>query len=304
MDKRIICLLVAVLLAAAAVSSLAEPLVYRITGPEGTALYLMGTVHVGRKTDGIPEAAEKALEECGALALEVDPREMTAVNPAFLRQAARLFLPAGTRLSDLVGEELVQKCASALGMRQNSLEMLVPYAAVALLNERDYASLSLEEDYGTEKLLEDTARRLGLRVTGIETVEEQMDVLLSLDDAYCAGLMEEETEAPEACREEIRRLYELWQAGDEKGLEALLAAEAGLEDPAYAEAARLLVTDRNRRFAEAARAFLSGGETVFMAVGCGHLYGEEGLLTLLEAEGCAVVKLNAAPEAGTLSSAE
>ena len=296
MSKRIICLLCACLLAAAASSAAAEPLVYRVTGPEGTALYLMGTVHVGLKTDSIPDAAEKAMEECAALALEVDPAEMDSLNPGFLGQAARLFLPAGTKLSDLVGAELVQKCASALGMNRNILEMFVPYAAVTLLNERDCAALGLEEDHGTDRMLYDLARRLGLRVTGIENVEQQMDVLLGMDPGYGAALLEEETENPEACREEIRLLCEKWRAGDERGLEVLFAPEDGGPDPLEEAAQRLMVTDRNLGFANAAMAFLHGGETVFMAVGCGHLYGEEGLLALLEAQGCAVTRLNAAPE--------
>ncbi len=267
-------------------SALAEPAVYRVRGPEGGQMYLMGTLHAGLAGDTLPAAAKEAAGECTLLVLEADPGEMEETDPAFLQQAARLFLPAGVCLSDLIGPDLTEQCAAALGMRRAALERFVPYGAVSLLSERDNAALSLDPDWGADRLLYALALEKGMGVYGIETVEEQMDALLSLDTSWCAEAIRQALSDPGGCIGEVSLLRALWLKGDEQGLEALFEREE--DDP---EAERVLVTQRNLRFRDAALSFLSGEETVFMAVGCAHLYGEEGLIRLMENAQCHVERL-------------
>ena len=46
-----------------------------------------------------------------------------------------------------------------------------------------------------------------------------------------------------------------------------------------------MVDDRNYGMAEAAAGYLRSGDTVFMAVGTGHLVGDVGLIQLLQDAG-------------------
>jgi hypothetical protein len=54
------------------------------------------------------------------------------------------------------------------------------------------------------------------------------------------------------------------------------------------ETARILLTDRNRRWADAIRTRMDQPGTVFVAVGAGHLAGADSVQHFLEAQGITV----------------
>jgi uncharacterized protein YbaP (TraB family) len=87
-------------------------------------------------------------------------------------------------------------------------------------------------------------------------------------------------------------MIEGWKAGE---LEVITAGI--LEDPAaYPEELwddveaynRMMVYDRNIAMADRAEEFLASGRTVMIAVGAGHLPGEQGIAALLEKRGYTV----------------
>ena len=94
---------------------------------------------------------------------------------------------------------------------------------------------------------------------------------------------------PAAAARQLRGLYGAWRTGNA----TLLAFYNGFEDPfasdeekALAQAFRkAMLTDRNVGMADFAEAQLGSGQTVFLAVGAGHMIGMSGVVSLLRARG-------------------
>ena len=87
----------------------------------------------------------------------------------------------------------------------------------------------------------------------------------------------------------VQTMIEEWKAGDVKDL-ANLMNEAMVDQTELNE---VLLTRRNANWAEWMSSRLDQPGTVFMAVGAGHIGGDEGLLDLLEDKGLKATRVAA-----------
>ena len=142
--------------------------------------------------------------------------------------------------------------------------------------------------HGTEMLLYARMKDLGAVNEGIETAASQMDLALSLGDGYMKEAIRAYLEEPEEMRLQVLELHTLWENGDAEGLTAYIEGVAAAEDEESADAYRRMFVERNRVFADRCLAEIASGRRVLVAVGCGHLYGKDGVIRLLEEAGCEV----------------
>ena len=150
----------------------------------------------------------------------------------------------------------------------------------------------LSEAYGTEHFLFARAREENVANEGIESVSEQMDLALSFSDAYSRETIRAYLDAPGEAREAVAALHALWLSGDEESLTAYMDATAASDEPDAQEVYRVLFVLRNERFADTCMEALKGDRRAMIAVGCGHLYGKDGVIRLLENEGCKVERID------------
>ena len=91
---------------------------------------------------------------------------------------------------------------------------------------------------------------------------------------------------------ETSKLYELWCSGDEAALTQMIAEDVPEltqeEKLLYEELVKAMYTDRNAAMLDVAKGYLSGGDTVFYAVGLAHLLAEDGLVNTLRDAGYTV----------------
>ena len=90
---------------------------------------------------------------------------------------------------------------------------------------------------------------------------------------------------------ETVELYELWCAGDEAAITAMLNVTEEMTDEEaalYEEYNKAMSTDRNAAMLEVAKGYLNGEKTVFYAVGLAHLLAEDGLVNTLRDAGYTV----------------
>ena len=147
-----------------------------------------------------------------------------------------------------------------------------------------------------DRLLIEEANRLGIQVLDVESSEFQTALSDSFSDELNILMIEELLDMTyEEYDEELEQMYKAWLKGDadvilgdeEEDTEGLTEEEiAMVEDYNYK-----MVDERNVGMVEAAKEYLEGGQTVFFAVGCGHMVGEAGIVSLLEAEGYTVERV-------------
>ncbi len=78
-----------------------------------------------------------------------------------------------------------------------------------------------------------------------------------------------------------------WATGDVEALDEYVNGDLREDEPEVYEA---VIVQRNRNWIPQIEAVLEGEGTVFIAVGAGHLPGDEGVIELLRDQGYEVVR--------------
>ena len=130
---------------------------------------------------------------------------------------------------------------------------------------------------GMDKYMQTLAVSKGKRVSGLETVEYQLNLL------YGNSLQEQASALLEMARKNDSKevLMELTEAYKSQNLKALLEV-FNKQITEYEYNAFVLV--RNRNWVEQIKELLPEQSTIFV-VGSGHLLGDDGLITLLKDRG-------------------
>ncbi len=286
--KRLLSAVLALLIALSLSAAGAEPALFCIRGEGGGTCWLMGTIHVGTAEDG--EAlggALEALEGCTLLLTEVEMDSLEEGSADLLLQSARYFLPLWEKLEDRLGGEMFDRLADYTGLSRLLLQRFSPLWVSAYLEALSAAQAGLDAQYGTENLLWARAKEMGIENAGMEEIADQMDAALSFSDAYLKASIAQYLEDPEGMRDEIAYLHGMWLSGDGEGLTAYVTALGNAQDADGRDAYEALYRERNTVFAGRIAREIGTGGTVMAAVGCGHLWGEDGVLRLLEEMGYA-----------------
>ena len=281
----------------------ATPLFYEVTAPDGSKLYLLGTIHVGdERTGNLPQEIYAAFEASDALAVEVDVLSLTerleTDEELQMRIGQSYYYSDGTTLADHLDEELYEqalKMANFGGLGTVADYMYPSVLATAFTQKLLYGSNLLTSEQGVDYRLLRLAREQDKDVLEVESAELQYGMDARYSDNVHKLLLASALESSrnEYCAETME-LYTLWCAGDEAALTEYIrdddipedATEEELE--AYEEYQRILLGERDAGMLEVAEGYLASGKAVFFAVGLAHLLGETGLVDALRAAGCTV----------------
>jgi len=279
----------------------ATPLLYRVTGPNGQEMYLLGTIHVGdAKTAFLPEAFYAAFDACDALAVEVDViafEDKLENSSVLASQLAALYTysdqsPTKEHLEPELYENAI-KLLKAAGAYSSSMEFVMPYAWANSI-EGFYLTLGgLRTEKGMDMRLLMLAKEQQKKVLEVESTLSQYEMYANFSPELQELLLTAalEVNATEYC-DEVQSLYDLWCTGDEEALRACLAEDGSdmtdAEKACYQEYIDAMIVQRNSNMLNVAVSYLEGKDTVFFAVGLAHLLQENGLVDALRQAGYAV----------------
>lgn len=257
-------------------------LLWRVSKAGTAPSYVFGTIHVAdpRVLD-IPDPVSAALARSRRYYME-------SVQGA--REAARLF-EAGQfdderRLEPLIGADAYAKVAAMFrdrGVPDDVIARLKPWAVLTNLTvtPEDYERVTLDQ-----KLLE-LARARKLRVVGLEGIDEQIAVFDRIPPDTQVTLLRHALDHRDELAAMIEPAIQSWLKRDLDGIHRA-GYRAAERYPEVAEHYRVLHRRvvENRSIVMAHRLFMPLREGAnFVAVGANHLYGEEGMLALIEKQG-------------------
>lgn len=234
--------------------------------------YLYGTIHLtDQRVFEWQDSVYKVLEQCKAYAGEI---ELNMAN--LIKAAGLLMLPDGQSLRNRFSQEdyqvLKEGVKSCSGLELALFDRLKPPALVSLcFTQKKPGDLEATVD----ELLYQRASGSGKITYGIESVEEQAALLDRIPDQYVLdyfrNLNQQETE--------FEMLIRAYRNADLDSIEQLVTEEesgAMLNDE--------LIRIRNHRMAERIIPMILR-QSVFIAIGSGHLPGSEGVIALMRNEG-------------------
>lgn len=256
---------------------------------EDTTIYLFGTVHVLRPgLRWFDEAVQTAFNASDELKIEVVlPESQAEMMPMVMRLAT---YPAGTTLSSRLTPAQNSQLSTGMariGLPRAQLEHFEPWfvstAATMVLAGR----AGFQPGAGAEATLTAEARRMNKPITALETVQEQLGYMDSTPESEQINGLLKTLSDPAAASAAFNQLVDSWATGNPDATGALM--NEGLRETP--ETARILLTDRNRRWATALQARMAQPGTIFVAVGAGHLSGEQNVQHFLTAAGLTVTRV-------------
>ena len=262
----------------------ADPAAWRIEGPAGGTLTLLGSMHYLRDRDHpLPDLVDRLYAAADRVVMELD---LDDIDPAELQGGflAAATLPASEHLTDVLPQPLYAQArerAAALGIDLSLLDRFEPWFVAVTLLDAGMARLGYRADRGVEQYLLGLAARDGKQVTGLETIAAQISAFDRLSRQDQSALLEQTIDELDSAEAVMGAMVSAWREGKLAALaDSLMADFNGFPD-LYAS----LVVDRNAHWAEALKMMLAERQDTLVVVGALHLVGANNLIGMLEASG-------------------
>ncbi|MDY0253906.1 MAG: TraB/GumN family protein [Tenuifilaceae bacterium] len=255
----------------------AQSLLYKVTGENMQhPVYIYGTIHAIPQADFfVDDVVVEKFKSSEKLVLEID---MSNPNMAFEVQAAMMM--KDNSIDKLLAPEEYARLSKFF---VDSLQM--PIAMLNSVKPLMMSSFLLPKLIGTqvasyEGYFMQQAAAQQKQVGGLETVVEQISHLDMIPLTQQASMLMESVDDFNKSRSEFKHLVETYKSRD---VEAVYQVVMETEEE-YKEFGEFLIDKRNQNWIPKIIE-LGNAQTTFVAVGCGHLGGEKGVLNLLRKEG-------------------
>jgi len=255
-----------------------------------STIYLYGTIHIRRPGgDWGGENAKTALAAAEELWTEM------ALGAATDAEVQRLVIangfdaarPLSSRLTE---EEFARfsEVAQRFGMPAANLDPMRPWLAALTLAMLPMLQAGYDPSQGIDEAV-NTAAGEGVGRRAFETAEQQMGFFANLSDEAQMQFLREAINEADSGTAMLDEMSLAWERGDLATLERMVIDEFKAEAP---EAYDVIFTQRNLAWTETLMAELEGSGVDFVAVGAGHMLGEDGLVALLRARGVTVERVH------------
>lgn len=256
----------------------ARGLLWRIVKPGLAPSYLFGTIHLGDDdVVTLPTPVSEAFTQSRRLVIEAKLDDVD-----LLQWSQTLLFGEGTPLRDRLGSELFQRTVALLsryGIPGEAAAIMKPWAVyLTLMTPPATGGIPLD------LALAMRAAETGKAVAGLETLEEQANVLAELPSDDQVALVTDVVCHYDVLQADIQAMKRLYLSRDLAGLVAAAMRYELSETPRYQYLLQQVLWDRNQRMVQRMGPYLSEGQA-FVAVGALHLPGERGILGLLEKAG-------------------
>ena len=288
---KLLALLFTILLPAAAAADPGDhPVPMWLVEGEQNRIYLLGSVHMLRKTDyPLPSVIEAAYQEADSLVMEIDMDDLDPAATQAIVTRLGVIHDDGT-LRDLMGADLYEQAQiSALAM-DIPLEMLAksePWLAAITIEQLALNRIGFNPMYGIEMHLLEKAVQDGKEISGFESIEEQLNFLDGLSLDAQRDLLLQTLDENIDLKAEMSDLIDAWHHGDLPFLEEEMLGEMAQ----FPELYRALIVDRNRRWVDVIDIMLDDEEDYLIVVGALHLIGDDGVPKMLSSRGLSVTQM-------------
>ena len=260
----------------------ADPALW-VVKDKDTTVYLFGTIHVLKPgLTWFDEAVKAAFDRSGQVVLElVMPDAQTMSGLVMANGVAAAGTPPLSQQLPADKRAAYAKAVADLGLPANALDRYKPWLAATQLSIAPLSKLGYAAGNGPEEVITAAAKAAGKPVIGLETAAQQLGYFASLSDAAQMQFLTSTIDELPKLQTTMATMVDDWA----KGKPEALADEMNDSLKDSPEVAKVLLVDRNKRWAGWIQERMKTPGTVFVAVGAGHLAGMDSVLAQLQAAG-------------------
>jgi hypothetical protein len=253
-------------------------------------VYLAGSFHMLRASDyPLPAEFFRAYNDSRKIIFEVPPGETE--SPEYMEKFLSLAIyNDGTTLTEHITTAAYAKAESFCKERNYPLEQyqfFKPTFLVMTLTVSEMNKIGADPRKGIDYLFKEKALQDGKASGSLETVDQQISLLTSMDASLGSDQILESIEELKQIEVMLSELLAAWRKGDEAKMEELYIKDLKL----YPQLYQTLIVDRNNKWVRNIEGYLNGSGNTMLVVGAAHLVGADGLVNLLRKRGYKVVKL-------------
>ncbi len=269
------------------------PMLWQIEGK--TPSYLFGTIHLpDDRLLKLHPAVDKALMGAQQVFTEI-PMDMNTQ----MKLAMMSMLPDGKTLKDVLPAKLYTRTERAFAEKSLPMFALTRFKVWAIAVQVMLIDRLMELATKTplDKFLYQKAEAAGIKVAGIETPQEQIDVFDSLSLKEQIKTLKEALDKREENKKKgidpFEEMLNIYLQGDLDQLQAKMKEEYDPNDPLMKKMWKRLFTDRNIRMTQRIQEKIKAApdQSFFFAIGAGHMPGKQGIVQLLRKAGLKVVRV-------------
>ena len=246
--------------------------------------FLFGTFHLLCKDDiHFSDPLKEAVKESNEIYMELDMDDPSTLLSGMLY----MNMQDGKKLSDLYTPEEYKKLETyftdSLNTPMIMFQRAKPYFLVALLYPK---MMDCSSPSGVEEELLKIAKENKKEIKGLETMQFQASVFDSIPYEWQAKELLKNIDSFSTYKNEFDEMIELYKNQELDSMQNMVGASEFGSDK-YED---ILLKDRNKKWVKELSEIMKN-ESVFVAVGAGHLSGDNGLINLLKKDGYIVSPL-------------
>ncbi len=247
-------------------------------------VYLFGSIHMMKKgVIWMSPKIQQAFSASTELVLEAD------MNPAAAAEVQALVLqngvyPQGESLQGSIAPDLfeqVRTLGGEAGLPAPTINRLRPWYAATVIGVSYIQSHGYEVELGVDSYFQELASTRGVRISGLETVREQMLALSGHAPDVQEAMLRDTVDQLANMNVLLEEMTDAWVSGDIRALNEKLLGPMREVPELY----DVLLVRRNRNWLPEIQALLNQPGVHFVVVGTAHLIGEDGLVAMLRNRG-------------------
>ncbi|MET0309397.1 MAG: TraB/GumN family protein [Sphingomonas sp.] len=255
----------------------ADPALW-VVKDDDTTIYLFGTVHVLKPgLSWFDEAVKAAFDKSDEVVLEMIEPDAATMADIVMRKAINANGDTITEALPADKREAYTKALADSGVPAAMLDHFKPWYAAVALSVLPLKKLGYDPESGAERTITAAAKASGKELIGLETPEQQIGYFDTLPKELQVKFLVSTLDDYSKMGSELDKMVASWAAGDPDTLGKTMN-EGMRETP---EVGKILLTDRNARWADWIDKRMAKPGTVFIAVGAGHLAGSDSVQAFL-----------------------
>jgi uncharacterized protein YbaP (TraB family) len=262
-------------------------MLFRVRGPAGATVYLLGSVHLLDPQAGkLPAEVDSAFAHAKTVTFEasLDTAQMRGMELMTRGQ----FSGGATLRSSLspAGAAKADSVLKPYGLSVDQANRFKPWFVSALMAQMVMRKAKFEPQYGVDVQLNNRAKQAGKPVMSLESVDFQWGLFDRIPMADQERMLTT-TADPDSSAQALSRIKDAWTVGDATLLDSLLN-RAAVEAPGFFA---IVITDRNRNWIPKIEDLVKGKDDALVVVGAAHLVGSQGVVAMLKAKGYTVEQM-------------
>lgn len=254
-----------------------------------STVYLFGTIHMLKPgTAWGSDKVDAAFDSASEVWFEVaNPDDQAALMTGIQQHGVSRDGPLSSRLT---GEEraALDRALGGAGLGLAQIDPMRPWFAAMMISMGPLTEAGFDPAAGVELNLRSRAVAAGKTLRSFETLDQQIAGLASMTGEGEMVYLRHYLAATDRAAPDLERAIAGWIAGDLETLETYAHDNGrGVSEETH----EVFISRRNADWANQIETLLQGSGTAFIAVGTGHLVGDDSVQALLAAKGVTTTRL-------------